>query len=270
MSGRRSPAPCTSWRVVEPAENAAHWESSIPTGVYAGDKKDPRIAQTSAVAIAKSYKGLRGKKLGISVASLPVGEPKKKLSFLLKHVKYRLTPKEAGQNHVVLRGFKHAVHDLDLRLIEHDTGRILGSSYSTKSGELISTPLKAGERYSVVVERASGFGTVPYVLSLKQVSETDNRWYTPLAKLNEGESKTITGMVHTLTRFAHFTRFAEFLDVKNRVRSSDQPQRLIRSTVFDFKQTTEAIVRLLFALYPLPMTREHIQNWLTPKAHAVV
>lgn len=187
-------------------------------GVFSGDKTDPRIEQADAIAFVKTYKALKGQRHFLSLGALSLKENRKKFPILLKTVKYTFKAPTSGDYQVVLRDFNPLVNDLDLRLVELSTGRILGSSYSTKSGELVGTQLRGGQQYGVVVSRQSSSKTVPYVLSVKKVSEQQNAGYmSRMPYLQPGESRKITGTVRPSTRFELVSRFPEISDASGDV-----------------------------------------------------
>lgn len=173
-------------------------------GVFDGDKRDPRITQQDAVAFSQSYKGLYRTNLWPTGGKLSAGENHKSLARDMNTRFYEFTTTDAGTYQIVLRDYEHPSQDLDVRLVDLKTGRILGSSYSANNGELITLALKAKTRFGVVVERSAGSGRVNFVLSVKPASENDQGWSMFLGQHSETPIK-MNGTLHTSSRLAHLT-----------------------------------------------------------------
>lgn len=192
-------------------------------GDYIGEKSDARIKQVNALSFVKTYKGLKGKKHWFSLGTLPLKEHRKKFPMLAKTLKYTFKVPTDGKYQVVLRNFNHTKNDLDLRLVELSTGRILSASYSTKSGELVAASLKAGQQYGVVLERKSAAKSVSYTLNIKQTNDqvdVTNQPYgnlTWLPYLQTNDQRLIKGTIRSVTPYELVSRFAPITDASGDV-----------------------------------------------------
>lgn len=190
---------------------------------YTGEKSDARITQVNALSFVKTYKGLKGKNHWLSLGTLGIKEHRKSFPFLVKTLKYTFTAPTTGNYQAVLRDFKHQKNDLDLRLVDLSTGQILGSSYSEKSTELVTAPLKAGQKYGVVLERKSATRSVAYTLNLKPVTDRVERTpsyssnYNWIASAAPGASIQLSGTIRPITPFEHFSHFADISDASGDV-----------------------------------------------------
>lgn len=183
-------------------------------GGYAlDDKTDARIKQLRAVAVQNSFQGLLGNVLwqatdgdlvtGTNIESLPAVEAA---------VNFEFTPATTENYHFVLREFDSPNTDLDIRLIDTLTGRILASSYSSLDGELISFPLTADKTYGVNVSRSKGSDDVSFLLSVKASPDTDSTDSLQLPDLAAASSYTLRGTIHPITRFEFLSRFPAYGD----------------------------------------------------------
>lgn len=190
---------------------------------YAGEKADARITQVNALSFVKTYKGLKDKNHWLSLGTLDIKEHRKSFPFLQKTLKYTFTAPTTGNYQAVLRDFKHQKNDLDLRLVDLSTGQILGSSYSEKSTELVTAPLKAGQKYGVLLERKSATRTVAFTLNLKQVTDRVERTpsygpnYNWISSAAPGTNIKLSGTIRPITPFEHFSHFAGISDASGDV-----------------------------------------------------
>jgi len=183
-------------------------------GVAPDDKTDPRITQVRAVSFQHSFQGLHGAALwDATEGDLVLGLNLETLSIADTDLNFSFKAPTSDNYHFVLREFDHPYTDLDIRLVDELTGRILASSYSTLSGEVISFPLTAGAKYGVNVNRRSGSEDVSFVLSVKQSPDTDADGVIKLPELAANSSLTINGTIHPVTRFEFLSRFPAVGDV---------------------------------------------------------
>lgn len=177
-------------------------------GFAADDKTDALITQIRSVAIQNSFQGLLGNVLwqpedgdlvaGSNIEALAAEDNELNFSFMAP---------TSENYHFVLREFDHPYTDLDIRLIDPLTGRILASSYGILSGEVISFPLVANATYGVNVLRNAGSEDASFLLSIKPSPDTGSADGIQLPNLAAGSSMTIRGTVHPVTRLEFCSRF---------------------------------------------------------------
>jgi len=176
-------------------------------GVAPDDKTDAHITQIKSVAVQKSFQGLLENSLWSATdGDVIPGSNLESIAATKSDLNFSFAAAASGDYQFVLREYDHPYTDLDLRLIDTATGRILASSYGTLSGELISFPLQAGTTYGVNVNRQAGSEDTSFILSIKQTGDTDSTTGIALPSLT-ASGTTIRGTIHPITRFEFCSRF---------------------------------------------------------------
>lgn len=171
----------------------------------ADDKTDARIAQIRAVAIQNSFQGFLDNVLWDATdGDVIVGGNLAAIEAVDTDLNFNFAAPTSDNYQFVLREFDHPYTDLDIRLIDTLTGRILASSYGTLSGEVISFPLVAGTSYGVNINRQTGTDDVSFLLSIKQSDDTGEE---TVELSNLDAAKTVRGTIHPITRFEFCSRF---------------------------------------------------------------
>jgi len=177
-------------------------------GVVEGDKADVRITQIKSVAVQRSFQGLAGSNLWQAEdGDLVTGQQPELIAATDDSLSFDFTPATTENYQFVLRQFgnEDPVTDLDLRLVDTGTGRILGSSYTKLNGEVVSFPLVAGTTYGVNVTRQAGAADTTFLLSVK-ASPDDGSESIALPDLVSGTT-TVLGTIQPITRFEFCSRF---------------------------------------------------------------
>lgn len=179
-------------------------------------KQDSRVQQVNVLTFVKTYKKLHGQIDWKSSANVGLHEYRREVPAGSRLVKYNFSVPADGSYQLLLRGFNSKLNDADMRLVELGSGRIIGSSYSSLSSELITGSLRAGKTYGIVISRNSDIAPLPFVLRLKAVTENSNTQsdlnnydVTPqwIDGLQPGETRKIVGTIRPTTPMEYVPRF---------------------------------------------------------------
>ncbi|CBL47158.1 hypothetical protein HDN1F_35750 [gamma proteobacterium HdN1] len=181
-------------------------------------KRDSRIQQVNSLAFVKTYKKLGGNLDWATATRLGIRETSSKISAGTKLLRYNFSVPKNGSYQVLLRGFNGRYNDLNLRVVEMANGRVMGSSFSDATSELVTANLEANRTYGIIVSRTNDLDTVNFKLNIKSVTEQANR----LSDLDSNEvpplwidalwpeeTRTITGTLRPTTPSEYVPRFID-------------------------------------------------------------